>query len=343
MKKAAVNLEKLLDKAPKGEFPQGGNVDYAGRYKVVSEHLNNNVHSEVNMGARIIDGGLLTDHGPEHIRTVIRRASELVSVKSCRLTSYEMFILLMAIHFHDVGNIKGRENHEIRSGEFYKELGKLASIDATERHYFVNIAQAHGGKKKDKLEYLEKELKLLGHPVRIQLLASILKLADELADEYTRATKISWADVPKESQVFHKFAFALKTVDINHATNTIELDFWLDKENVTSKYGKGASEVFLVDEIKERTYKTHLERLYCMRFMADEIKLNSVSVKINFLEPDSLEPFHEPIGYRLEEKGYPGHHQNIMMVDPLEEFAKLCPDTNFTGETIKDEVEATAE
>ncbi|MGE3759003.1 MAG: hypothetical protein AB7H97_14675 [Pseudobdellovibrionaceae bacterium] len=331
-----------MEKAEKTAFPRAGSVDYAGMYRRVSEYLNNDVHSEVNMGARIIDGGLLTDHGPEHIRTVIQRASELVFTKSCRLSPYEIYILLMAIHFHDVGNIKGREDHEIKSGEIYKELGRLASIDATERHYIVNIAQAHGGRQKDKLELLEKTFgkapKLLGFTVRVPLLASILKLADELADEYTRATKIDWAVVPKESQVFHKFAYALKTVDINHETHTVELDFWLDKENATTKYGKLDSEIFLVDEIKERTYKTHLERLYCMRFMADEIRLNSVVVKINFLEPDSIDPFHDPIGYRLEEKGYPGHDIAGSAPDPYTEFARLCPDTPFSGESIRDEV-----
>ena len=44
---------------------------------------------------------------------------------------------------------------------------------------------------------------------------------------------------------------------------------------------------------------------------------------LDFLEPDELTPFLDTIGYRLEEKGYPGHHQDELIVDPLEEFEKL--------------------
>ena len=121
-------------------------------YRKVSEYLNNSVHSEVNLGARIMDGGLLTDHGPEHIKTVIRRDSDLVSADTCNLTPYEVYILLAAIHFHDVGNIFRRKDHEIKSTEIFKELGPLASTDRTEKLWITKIAQAHGGQDKDKFE-----------------------------------------------------------------------------------------------------------------------------------------------------------------------------------------------
>lgn len=330
-------LDKWLESAPKDEFPGNGKNDYYSMYKKVSEYLNNNVHSEVNIGARIKDGGLLTDHGPEHIQTVIRRASDLVSADTCELTPYEVYILLTAIHFHDVGNVFGREDHEIKSAEVFKDLGPLASIDRTEKLWITKIAQAHGGKDKDKLEQLEPETKVLNFPIRVHLLAAILKLADELADEYSRASKMRWDLVPKESQVYHKFAHTLKTVSVNHATRTIELDFYLDKQESITKYGKaGKPDTYLIDEIKERTFKTHLERLYCMRFMIPQIRLDSVSVKIQFYEEDEIVSFHEPIGFKLEEKGYPKYSSDSME----DEFSRLCPDILCNGETIKNEIEA---
>lgn len=330
-------LDKWLESAPKDEFPGNGKNDYFLMYKKVSEYLNNNVHSEVNIGARITDGGLLTDHGPEHIQTVISRASDLVSADTCELTPYEVYILLTAIHFHDVGNIFGRDEHELKSSKIFKELGPLASIDRIEKHWITRIAETHGGKDKDKLEKLEIQTKILNFPVRVQLLAAILKLADELADEYSRASKLKWEQLPKESQVFHKFAHTLKNVSIDHNSRTIELDFYLDKEEATTMYGKaGKPDAYLIDEIKERTFKTHLERLYCMRFMIPFIRLDRVAVKIQFIEEDQPISFHDPIGYKLEEKGYPQFEK-----ESLEgEFSRLCPEILCTGETIKNEIEA---
>ena len=52
--------------------------------------------------------GFLTDHGPEHVKTVARRAADLLHYPEPtfpQLTPYEVYLLLLAIHFHDVGNL----------------------------------------------------------------------------------------------------------------------------------------------------------------------------------------------------------------------------------------------
>src|SRR5258706_8376888 len=112
-----LTLEGWFQAAPLAQFPGGGSINYPQRYTVMAEYLNNNAHAEINIGAAIRDGGLLTDHGPNHIKTVIQRASDLVTVDTCDLTPYEVYILLCAIHFHDVGNMFGRKEHELNSKE----------------------------------------------------------------------------------------------------------------------------------------------------------------------------------------------------------------------------------
>lgn len=324
-----LTLEGWLEHAPVEQFPGGGRINYPRRYAQTAEYLNENAHAEVNIGAAIRDGGLLTDHGPNHIKTVIQRASELVSADTCNLTPYEVYILLCAIHFHDVGNIFGRKGHEVNSKEILKELGPLATTDAVEQYIIFNIAQAHGGSQKDKLDFLPPKEMILNFPVRVQLLAAILKFADELADDYSRAARMNWRLIPKESQIYHKYAHTLKTVEIDHSGRAVKLHFWLNEEDATQKYGKGTEEVYLLDEIYERTFKTHLERLYSMRFMIPEIRLDSVKVKIEFVE--ELEKIHEPVGYSLEEKGYPA--------SPPKGIFDICPELKCSGESVKNDIE----
>jgi hypothetical protein len=74
----------------------------------------------------------------------------------------------------------------------------------------------------------------------------------------------------------------------------------------------------------------HVERLYCMRFMAPVTRLDAVNVTIRvFLAQNTLNPFEE-IQYTLEERGYP----EIDITD----IRKLVPDLKWTGAKLKDEL-----
>lgn len=109
-------LEDWLKEQKKEDFPKHGDIDYYSRYINIKDFLNTKVHKHVTGFASIKDGGYLTDHGPGHIKNVIRKASDLVSSQGFELTSYEVYLLLTAIHFHDAGHIiGGRDRHEINA------------------------------------------------------------------------------------------------------------------------------------------------------------------------------------------------------------------------------------
>ena len=253
----------LLSVAPKEQFPGHGR-DYPTMYSNMANYLNSHAHSAVNIGALLADGDLLTDHGPDHIKTVIQRASQLVASKRCELSAYDVFILLAAIHFHDVGNMLGRKGHEVNSRQIQAQLGPETFTDNVERVVVYRIAQAHGGHPKDKLERLPPIEPVLGFPVRVQFLAAILKFADELADDSFRASTLPWNEIPKKNQIYHRFANALKSVLVDHQGREVKLHFHLNEEDATQKFGKRENasgkieKVYLLDEIRERVYKTHL-------------------------------------------------------------------------------------
>src|SRR5438552_2406535 len=97
-------LNDWLKGRDKTAFPGAGKTDYYRRFEGAAEWLNQNIHPQVEKGVLLQEGGFLTDHGPEHVNTVIRRASHLVGNPDGKLSPYEAYVLLMAIHFHDVGN-----------------------------------------------------------------------------------------------------------------------------------------------------------------------------------------------------------------------------------------------
>ena len=168
------------------KFPVG--FDYRSGYLALAAHLEA-IHKEVTPTNIHIDGGYLTDHGPDHIRKLIRRISALLEGGKGDLTAYEAYLLLAAAQFHDVGNIYGRTKHEENSAEVMRDTGKFLPTDAVEQRFIYQIAQAHGGEDKSKLDTLIAEDYVRGEKVRPQLLAALLKFADELAEDSERGAR----------------------------------------------------------------------------------------------------------------------------------------------------------
>lgn len=142
-------LARFLRESNQDESFPFRNTNYYNRFIEIDNYLNEHIHPEANIGAAAREPIWLTDHGPNHISTVIRRASDLVFNGSCVLTPYESYILLVAAHLHDVGNIFGRTGHEQKITKVLfssdDELNSLFGRDAFEKRMIFHIAMAHGG------------------------------------------------------------------------------------------------------------------------------------------------------------------------------------------------------
>ena len=306
---SSANLVEQLASCPRQEFP--GGRDYNIQFQSIQNHLNDYYHKNVTVAATLTDGdGTLTDHGPEHIQTVIQRASELLRKSpAAKLSCYEKYLLLVAIHVHDLGNFFGRETHELNAEKVMEELGPALGEEMTEKRAIFEIAQAHGGNidgNKDKLSLVPVTRDVLGQDVRSRFLAALLRFADELADDKTRASRylIKIDKIPPVSEIYHKYAFALQSVKVT--AETVRLDFELTEADVKRRFGKGRCQVFLLDEIYDRTMKMHRERMYCMRFLRQDINVNRIDVQIRvYANGFSLLKERANIAYSLEEAGYP--------------------------------------
>jgi hypothetical protein len=328
-------LVQWLSSQPLSAFPTGG-LPYPDRLANVFNYLEQYVYPQVERGALLNDSGYLTDHGENHIRTVIARADDLIRHNNAPrlLSAYEVYLLVQAIHFHDVGNIFGRTGHEKRLAEVFTALGPLVGDDAPERRAIQRIAAAHGGTvngSKDTIGQLQPVEPVLGKEVHFQALAATLRLADELADDSTRAARFMLAqnEIRPASEVFHRYALALHSVIVKPEHHTIQLDFQFTRNDATRDFGKAQLRVFLLDEIFARTLKMHCERMYCMRFMRDIARIDAIDVRITvYQDNDSISPIVDPIGYRLAESGYPDF--------TVTAITDICPDVTLTGQSLHD-------
>jgi hypothetical protein len=316
-------LDEWLKKRRTGDF-RDLKTNYVARYNALEDFLRKDVHPLVSLGAAVKDGIFLNDHGPAHVATVIKRASELISNDTCILTAYEVYILLAAIQLHDIGNILGRSVHESRPQELEGQLDGLLGDDSAEKRLLRGIARVHGGTSngdKDTIRNLVEE-PVLNQIVRAKFLAGVLRFADELADDSQRVSAFAIQNnaIPESSRLYHKYSASLHSVIIDAKGNAIDLHYDLTRADAEEEFSKDNLKLYLIDEILHRTVKMHRERTYCMRFLRPTIQIDVVNVKINVFKSNRSADKLFSIGYRLEDKGYP----NL----PEQGIYEICPELN---------------
>ena len=114
-------LEEWLENTTDDHFPN--TCSYKSRYVNTIRDISDNILKDVRLSALIQDLKnkenksyedllFLNGHGEEHVKQVIKRASDLLIKSKVKLTPYECYLLLISIYIHDSGIIFGRKEHE---------------------------------------------------------------------------------------------------------------------------------------------------------------------------------------------------------------------------------------
>ncbi len=126
--------------------------------------------------------GEMVDHGPGHALRVKSFTTQLGYVLG--LTPVEQHLLRAAALFHDVGNVVDRSRHNVISQETVEKLSAAGSLpfSPSEARLVGLLCRWH------RKEYDPDRCDVLrGEPVRIGLLASILRVADAMDIDHRRS------------------------------------------------------------------------------------------------------------------------------------------------------------
>lgn len=322
--------------------------DLYQRYSRILSYLRMEIYPNIDAGLAALseDSGFYTLHDQNHFDEVVKYAGELLRCKDHNvkdfnlLSAYELFVLLVAIRIHDVGNMYGRESHERRTLQILIQMGELAGSDVNEKRFIADIARAHGGKapngSKDTIGHLPSIVPYGNLAVRARVVAAVVRFADEICESRTRAANILLNNgaLKGKNEVFHKYAASISSVRVcppegvrlsnqnNHGGQVeVNLEFNLNKQDCYRKWGKTQDgnyiEVFLIEEISNRLDKMFRERQYCNKFMREICDVVHIKATVNVWE--ELEDEHGIPDRRLiltkilvsEEEGYPSTNQSI--------------------------------
>lgn len=294
--------------------------DYVSKYNELAKVFNTRIHPEIKTKILALEKeGYYNDHGIEHINMVIDRATKIIDTfhkneSNFMLSPYETFLLLVAIHLHDAGHLIGkRAEHATKVHELlHRSCGKM--LTAAEKRTIGDIAKAHGGKEDPIGKVVDEHISNI--EIRSKLLAAILRLADELAEDKSRASlELLGLDddlidepnthIDKHSEIYHRFSESFDSIRLEGTE--MKISFCVRKKNLKEEFerkkGEVVEKVFLLDEIYARTYKTFLETLYCNRFFPAKSRFDAIKVKIDLLT--EFDETFRTISYTLKEEGYP--------------------------------------
>ncbi|MBN1969711.1 MAG: hypothetical protein JW870_10115 [Candidatus Delongbacteria bacterium] len=327
MKESNRNIEDWFISQPVTVFPKDEN--YVAKYVTIRDYMNNQVHSEIKaIVVKLIPDTYLNDHGEKHIKKVIEKASEVINIEDDVLTPYEVFFLLLAIQIHDAGHIiNGRTGHEENAKQIIQTFGK-ESLTSVEKKYIALIAKTHSGKK-DPIGNLPENQVVSNQIVNLKRIAAILRLADELADDATRASTFLLENerITEDSKIFHIFSSCLDSCVALTNTSKIKMNFYLSEDILTQKYkNESGHQIFLLDEIYKRNIKTFLECLYCNRFLPEKYRYNTIDIDIHIeTNKDTIRP--NPVSFQLKENGYPDVQNKSI-------FEICCNELRCSGQDI---------
>ncbi len=266
-----------------------------------------------------------TDHGEDHIIEVQKVIEQMISGAYSKLTPLELYIICCASYAHDWGNIIDRENHRDYSHKFYNCVFSNNERVAQEATAIHSLVWAHSGESttgdKDTIKDLDIRHRLYDNYVNLQLIAAILRFADELAESPKRidANYVKNKKLNKTSLSHHLYA---KSIDINsdHKESRIYIDLHIgirkERETFVAVYvGTGKKiplEEFLV-LIDSKIRKADEERKYANYYLKEFLHFQELSINLKFMtvKIDSLsgEGFNKDkftIAKILDDKEIPG-------------------------------------
>ncbi|WP_313659391.1 hypothetical protein [Acinetobacter variabilis] len=330
-------LEKFLQVSAlnKHVFPAVCN-DYFARYMQIKNYLDQNVYSYIHAGTSSEDGGVYTDHSIDHFNAVIKYLGKLINIDETNLsdptniflTPYEVFVTLVSILLHDAGNIHGRQGHERQTLAVFRSMGDALCPDAFEANLIAKIAQAHGGKiinslgnqTQDTISSLVEEDEYGGFKVRARLLAALVRFADEICEDRTRAANylMKFGRLPKFSEIYHKYANSISSVDVDISSKRVALKIEVVLDDVLCQFGKGSSteveKVYLIDEINSRLEKMFKELCYCRNFMIEACPVNKIRANLYIYDHDMN--IVESKTFELDQAGYPSDVYSFSLHHP---------------------------
>ena len=268
----------LIDKLLSYHKREDGEKYYA-LYVNAKRYLCQNIYSEI----KTVEPNL-TDHSDKHIQNVLDMSWKLIVDEdgNCIFNTIEIYLLCICILFHDVGNLLGRDDHNLKVADIYNKIRGKDIFCNQERQLVLKIVKAHCGtsKRGDKDTLLDVDIlsHLYDSKIHMREIAAILRLADELSEGPQRTSQymLECGNFVQSSLIYHKYA-SITQIHIDGGNGRLVLTYNIDypvEEPIDFKE--------FLRFVYKRILKLDTERRYCKYYAPSLDKLKKTEASINF-------------------------------------------------------------
>jgi hypothetical protein len=232
-----------------------------------------------------------TDHGPKHVIRIldlygkilknnIPGLTDSIVLDSTSLNFYEMYLLLCATVWHDVGNILGREGHNTKITKVANRLQKHFFVDKDVQDYAFQIAKAHRGRDGIRFRIPVDDTDYMNREINLRFLGAVLRFADELEEGEVRVDKGYYDTmkdkIPPDKRIYWETSCCIKRIEPHPESCSIEAHASIKKDSLFKLLEKKGRNVALIDELIFRFDKMNEERKYYMQFVRKHIDYNEI-------------------------------------------------------------------
>lgn len=229
------------------------------------------------------------DHGPRHVARVLDNLAQLMGptpVSKKLVNELELAIAMTAVIAHDIGMVDGRSDHAERSATIVKEIaGKNPLLfDEHALSTLVLAIKCHSSQADIVTEgaHLQPERMIGPYLVRVQLIAALVRLADELDEDHRRADDLSeeYSNVPPTSQAYWRFCRCVSGIKIGVPGGDIRVDCRLATSELQGSSSNEPKTENFLEFFSKKLAKMNRERARMAMFLGSGFARTRLSIVI---------------------------------------------------------------
>jgi hypothetical protein len=266
-------------------------ASYVSKYTLMKAFLAKSYYPYIQANCQFF-----TDHGEAHIDGVIWAASQLLQRAISNedlVTSFDIYLLLTAIIWHDAGMVSQRRGHEIAVRKLLDGVAELAFEDITEKRLVEEIIAAHTGR--GTIQRLRQEERFRHFNVYPRVLASILRFGDEISEDSSRISQalLKRGGVPAEHLIYWHYAACVKASHPDPFRERVILTIEIDQSEAVQEFllpqGTPNPPIkrTLIEYVVERIEKVVLERAYCATHFSRHASIQAIEVRLSLINGTS--------------------------------------------------------
>jgi hypothetical protein len=269
-----------------------------------------------------------TDHGPSHIVRILELYQRILRnnvpglaetqevVDATSLNFYELYLLLSATVWHDVGNLLGREQHNKKIIQISNKLKKNFFVDKDVQKYALQIAKAHTGVNGVRQEILSDDTNYMNKEINLRFLGAVLRFTDELEEGEVRIDKDYYETMKNNMEDRDKLHWetscCIKRVEPDADEGIVSVHAQIKKEELFKVFKEDGKKIALIDALIFRVNKMNLERINYMQFVRKHIEYREIVFDLT-VENSRL----KRITFRFNnDQGYDQFWSNCPHIDP---------------------------